>query len=142
MGKRLHMLQPPQKSEAPRVGLAGGEDAPPPLEQRPAFSLQYVDKKYCLSKCQKKEKAAFADTIHRLSRYTWAELMRSPRHGVGCEKIPQYHLTRPVPPHLTPDVTILAFRFFGKAPMVGYKHGRVFYVIWFDRKYTLYSHGR
>jgi hypothetical protein len=34
----------------------------------------------------------------------------------------------------------LAFRFFDKAPMVGYRKEEVFYVLWLDREFKLYQH--
>jgi hypothetical protein len=108
--------------------------------QYPSFSLRYCDPAYCISKCEISEKAAFADQLRILSQKTWAELYSSPRHGIGCEKIIQT-LNRPLPSHLQPDQTIIAFRFDGNKPMVGYRDGNIFYIIWFDRDYTLYDHG-
>jgi len=112
-----------------------------PLQQKPLFSLEYLNGKHCLSKCEKKEKAAFADTLHRLSQIPWIEIMGAPRHGLGHEKIEQKQIKASMPKHIKDDTNIIAFRFFGKAPMVGYKKGRVFYVLWLDRDRTLYSHG-
>jgi hypothetical protein len=34
----------------------------------------------------------------------------------------------------------IAFRCFGKAPMVGYRVQAVFYLLWLDRHFTLYEH--
>jgi hypothetical protein len=36
---------------------------------------------------------------------------------------------------------MLAFRFCDKAPMIGYRIGRVFTVLFLDRNHTLYPHG-
>ena len=45
-------------------------------------------------------------------------------------------------PHLTEDVQrLIAFRFAGNAPMVGYRVQAIFYILWLDRDFTLYDHG-
>ncbi len=42
-------------------------------QEHPIFCLQYLDKEeYSLNACTKEEKAAFADTLFRLSQLTWA----------------------------------------------------------------------
>ncbi len=110
-------------------------------QQKPHFSLEYLDREYCLSMCGKEQKAAFADTLHKLSQLTWAQLKNTGRHGSGYEKIEKHSLKRPVPSHITDDVNIIAFRFCGKAPMAGYRNRKTFYVIWLDINFSLYSHG-
>ncbi len=110
-------------------------------EQHPIFSLtNMVNDKYGLNNCQQVEKAAFVDTLYKLSRVTWAQINVSGRHGLGIEVIKQESIKASIPKNITNDTNIIAFRFYGKAPMVGYRDGRVFYVIWLDRNYTLYDH--
>jgi hypothetical protein len=46
-----------------------------------------------------------------------------------------------IPAHVTEDVTLLSFRFHGKAPMVGYRVGRIFHIVWLDHDFAVYSHG-
>jgi hypothetical protein len=72
---------------------------------------------------------------------TWNEIIQADRHGFGREKIPQSSIRRPMPPHVTEDVTIVALRFSGKKPMVGYQRDRTFHIIWFDCSFDLYDHG-
>jgi hypothetical protein len=112
-----------------------------PQQQKPLFSLEYLNGKHCLSKCEKKEKAAFADTLHRLSQIPWAEIMSAPRRGLGHEKIAKKQIKAAIPKHIKDDTNFIAFRFFGKAPMIGYKKDRVFYVLWLDRTLKVYNHG-
>lgn len=137
MSKRLLRKQ---KQDIGKRVLAHASDDTPPGKPHPLFSLRYVDRAYCLSSCTKKEKAAFADTIHKLSKIPWAEIETAPKHGSGYERIARSSLRRPVPSHVTEDTTIKAFRFFGRAVMVGYRSGDVFFVIWFDRRFKLYPH--
>jgi hypothetical protein len=110
-------------------------------QQKPIFSLYYLEKSHCLSDCTKEEKAAFADTLHKLSQLTWNEIISSPRHGSGCEKIAQNAIRQPIPSHIKSDINLLAFRFCAKAPMVGYREENTFHIVWIDRVFTLYDHG-
>ena len=99
-----------------------------------------MDDKYSLSNCEQEEKAAFADTLHKLSRVTWAQICTSHSHGIGSEIIKQECIKASIPKNITTDTNILAFRFYDKAPMVGYREDRIFHIIWLDRDYTLYDH--
>ncbi len=104
------------------------------------ISLRYLDKDYCLTKCDKDERAAFADSVRILTQKKWVELLSLNRHGQGYEKISQEQIKAKIPFQLTPDTNIIAFRFHKKKPMVGYRDGDIFYIIWFDRDFTLYRH--
>lgn len=112
-----------------------------PEKQKPIFSLHYLQKSHCLSDCDKDEKSAFADTLHKLSQLTWNEIISSPRHGVGYERIARNAIKASIPAHLQADINLIAFRFCAKAPMVGYREENIFHVLWIDRAFTLYDHG-
>lgn len=112
-----------------------------PEQQKPVFSLYYLRRDFCLSACSKDEKAAFADTLHKLSQITWNEISSSSRHGAGYERIRKDAIRSGIPAHLREDVNFIAFRFFGKAPMVGYRDENIFHVVWIDRAFSLYDHG-
>ena len=107
--------------------------------QRPVFCLQYLDHEYGLSKCQKEEKAAFADTLHQLSQRDWMDLKFASKHGSGCEKIHRDSIKGRIPTIATDEVTFLAFRFYGKKPLVGFRAGRILHIIWLDRTHSLYG---
>ena len=111
-----------------------------PEQQPPTFSLRYMSKEFCLSECTKDEKAAFADTLYKLSQLTWSQINSSDRHGSGYERIAQNSIKAAISAHITEDVNLIAFRFCGMAPMVGYRDGAIFYVIWLDRSFKLYKH--
>ena len=112
-----------------------------PETLHPYFSLQYHGRDYCLSRCQKDEKASFADTLHKLSKLTWQQIRASHRHQFGYEKIERNEIRAGIPPYITEDVNIIAFRFHKTAPMVGYRDRATFYVVWLDRDFSLYDHG-
>ena len=141
MSPRRRLRRPPP-TQGPRIRIPDTIDEPPD-QQPPLFSLRYLDRgRYSLAACQQREKAAFADTLDRLSQLSWGELRLSPRHGLGYEQIPRHAIRVPLPSHLTEDVQrLIAFRFVGNAPMVGYRVQAVFYILWLDRDFTLYDHG-
>ena len=140
MSPRQRLRRPPP-TQGPRLRVSDRTDEPPDA-QPPLFSLRYLDRRiYSLAACQQREKAAFADTLDRLSQLPWSELRLSPRHGLGYEQIPRQVIRAPIPPHITEDVQrFIAFRFFGRAPMVGYRVQAVLYILWLDRTFTLYEH--
>jgi hypothetical protein len=110
-------------------------------QEHPIFCLKYLDRNYySLRACTKEEKAAFADTLDRLSQLTWAEISKSHRHGLGYEKIARNSIRAAIPSHVKEDVIFIAFRFYGKAPMVGYRTDAIFHILWIDRDFTLYQH--
>lgn len=111
-----------------------------PEQQPPLFSLRYMSKEFSLADCTKDEKAAFADTLYKLSQLTWSQINSSARHGSGYERIARSAIKAAIPQHITEDVNLIAFRFYAKAPMVGYRDRATFYVIWLDRAFTLYKH--
>lgn len=100
-----------------------------------------VDRRYCVTACNSEQQAAFAVTLRKLSQLTWNQIVGSHRHANGHEKIEQCQIKGVFPPHITPEVNIIAFRFHGKAPMVGYRSNEIFHVIWLDHDYSLYPHG-
>ncbi|MCF8198238.1 MAG: hypothetical protein K9J42_05700 [Sulfuritalea sp.] len=111
-------------------------------EEYPAFSLRYLSPKWCITGCNQEGKAAFADKVRILTQKSWMEILNLPKKGQGFEKIPRDQIKAPIPPHVTEDVThFWAFRFHGKAPMVGYKSNEIFHVLWFDPDFELYDHG-
>lgn len=122
-----------------RLGLSTEVPADSIMGLNPVFSLTHVQPSCCLSKCTREEKASFADKIHVLCKLTWRDIFHSPKHANGLEPLP--HSAFNNVPDQFKNEKIVAFRFDGKKPMVGYRKRDVFYIIWFDRDFTLYSHG-
>jgi hypothetical protein len=87
------------------------------------------------------QKIALIDTLNKLSRLKWAELRLAPRHGLGYEKIERNALNFTLPNDIPADRSIIAFRFCGKAPMLGYRSAYgTFYIIALDGKFIAYRH--
>lgn len=82
-----------------------------------------------------------AEAMFRRRERTWRQLRSDDKHGLGSETISRDALKVALPPCVTDDATILAFRFKGKAPMVGFKLEGVFYILWLDRAFDVYDHG-
>lgn len=109
-------------------------------DQKPIFSLEHLQEKYCISDCNKDQKAAFADALRKCSQMTWNEIICAPRHGLGQEIISQDAIKVKKPLDLSPDTKLIALRFDGKAPMVGRREGRLFIIYWLDHNFSLYNH--
>ncbi|WP_439258024.1 hypothetical protein [Lonepinella sp. BR2271] len=118
--------------------LSENNDKKPPM-----FSFHQIGKRYCLSSCQSGEKIDLIDTLHKLSQLTWQELINSNRHGLGTEKIAHSAIKGSSVPDFIIDqnITLIAFRFSGKKPMVGYRENQIFHILWLDRDFSLYDHG-
>ncbi len=131
-------MKPPKAEQGKKVKTPSAVQGP--KKEHLTVSLRYLRKSHCLSNCDQEEKAAFADQIRQLTQLSWMEIGQKPRHGLGYEKIARTSLSVQLPDHLTPDVNIIAFRFSGLKPMVGYKDGETFHVLWFDRAFDVYPH--
>jgi len=115
----------------------------PNYDKKPlVFSLERLQSgSYCLSKLEKDDRAAFADSIFKRRLMTYVQLISEQRHGLGTEKIAKHSIKASIPKFITDDFNyFIAFRFNGKKSMVGYKVNNVFYVLWFDHDFSLYDH--
>jgi len=141
MSKVRNLLKPKQADKGER--LAAPKPVVDPENLPPKFCLRGLRGGYSVEDCEKDERAAFASRLYQLSRSKWSQLRQMPRHGQGYEKIDRKAIKGDaVPDEITAEVDIIAFRFYGKAPMVGdrSKDG-VFNILWLDRSFTLYDHG-
>lgn len=139
--RRKSRIRPRKVKGGKKIAAPQVKESIPAEQQPPVFSLQYLQKGYCITDCEQKDQASFALKMKRLSELTWNRIQSAPRHGLGYERIAQKAIKQPIPQHITQDVNLIAFRFAGKKPMVGYRDGRIFYVVWLDRDFSLYDHG-
>ncbi len=116
-------------------------ESSPPAQDKPVFSFHYLQDSHCISLCSTKQKASFVNTMRLLSKLTWQEIKSLPKHGLGSEKIPRNSMYATVPNQVAEDEALLAFRFFGRAPMVGIRRQQIFHIIWFDKDFNVYNHG-
>jgi len=139
MGKGSRRLQDPKKNTGKRVSVP---ETPNYDEMPPVFSLERLQQgQFCLSSLDQEHKASFADAMFRRRQMSWREIKQASRHGLGFEKISKGQIKAGIPQFITEEHEyFLAFRFKGKAPMVGYRVRNVFYVLWFDPNFELYKH--
>lgn len=134
----LHTVQP-QKSNRIKTPEAPDQS---PEDLHPIFSLANLKGKFCLSKCDKIHKAAFANTLHTLGKLTWSQIRKSDRHKLGYEHIPLKKIKGTVPKEFSDKEKALVFRFKGLAPMAGFREGQTYHIVWLDPKFKLYTHGK
>jgi hypothetical protein len=135
-GRRLKPARPKAGSriKTPVVELENPQALPP------LFSLADMQAGYCVSDCDREHQAGFAVALWERSKMTWLEITLAPRHGLGIEQINRTALKQPIPRKITPDVDFIALRFHGNAPMVGYRDGRIFHILWLDHDLSVYDH--
>jgi hypothetical protein len=105
----------------------------------PKFSFRYLDRKYCITRCTDQERVGFVNKMYQLSQQTWSQLRQAPRHGLGYEKIDRDSIRAGIPPARRKLHRIQVPR---PGAMVGYRSDDgTFYIVWFDRDFTLYDHG-
>lgn len=116
-------------------------DTPPPVDYgslKPAFSfreMKYRSKK-CLSMCDVKSKASVGDTLLILSQSIWHDLVS--RRISGYEKIPQNQFRVPLPPSITPDVSIIVFHFSRSGRIAGFRDKDIYHIVLVSPKHDLY----
>ncbi|MDR1451208.1 MAG: hypothetical protein LBI57_02560 [Helicobacteraceae bacterium] len=110
------------------------------LFQYPVFSFKEIKRGYGVDECNKDAKASLALKLSKIGSLAWIELQQADRHGLGCEKIAKSAIKAETN-FIPSDALLIAFRFYGKAPMIGYRCNLgVFHIVWLDRDLTLYKH--
>ena len=122
--KHLNALESPKSSE----------------NEKPFFCLSCVQDGYTISECTSEQRATYANKLSKWAQMTWVQLRQADRHGLGYEKNDNIQVLRPA--HVAEDATLIAFRFHGPLPVIGFRRDRVFYAVWFDRdpKGSIYRH--
>jgi hypothetical protein len=133
-------IKRPQSATSQRLTVPIPEHSPP-LAGYPTFSLFHLQDSHCIRKCTLDEKASFAEALRALSKLTWNQIRSTPHLGLGSEKIERGKIHAAIPNSIDEDVSFIALRFHEKKPMVGFRAGNVFNIVWFDRDFTLYDHG-
>ncbi len=113
------------------------------LGTAPVFGLSEMASDYCITRCSKPIRAAFASELRRLSQLSWGQIHSTHRKGMGCEKIYLKQIRKQaVTNALTEDIDSLrVFRFGGNGRMGGYKKEDLFQTIFVDENFEVYDHG-
>lgn len=119
---------------------SGAKDSPD--TQSPLFSFEKMalNSGYSVDCCDADNQAAISKRLFKLSQMKWRDIRQAPRHGLGTETIARASLSAPLPTSVTEDTTILALRYNGLRPMIGYREGRVFYILLIDHNFSAYDH--
>ncbi|MFZ5959809.1 hypothetical protein ACOXVJ_20100 [Pseudomonas knackmussii] len=132
------------KERGPKSSSLLKERAAPaesPEQKPPLFSFEFMQPAYCVSECTADERGQVLSKMRTLSQMTWQQIKQAPRHGLGFEIIGRDSFKAAIPTFLTPEINLISFRAIGMAPMVGYRDGRIFHILWIDRDFTVYDHG-
>lgn len=135
------------KGPEPKANPFGGKSVaqPAPVDPNklpPIFSFEYMADGggYSVNCCDRDHRAALAARLFLLSRVTWMQIQQSQRHGIGSEKIARNNIKPPIPAKVTEDASLLALRYNGLCPMVGFRDGRTFNVLFIDHSMDVYPH--
>ena len=134
-------IKQPALEQRGKVRLPSQSDIQRPDELHPAFSFEHMMPGFDVEDCEKDDRAALSLKLLKLGKMTWAQIKQCPRHGMGFETLDRKSIKAGIPPFITPEVRLLAFRFSGMKAMVGYRIGRTFFIVWLDRNFSLYDHG-
>lgn len=133
-------LKAPQADQGARIKAHASSNETPDAK-KPIFCFEHMVNGYCVETVSKDQKAALADALFKRSRMTWGQLKLAHRHGLGYEKIGRGSFKVGIPACVKEDVDLIAFRFMAMAPMVGFRDGQVFRVLWLDHNFSVYDHG-
>lgn len=112
-----------------------------PNHKHPVFCFKHLQKGFNFEKCTADEQRLFLNQIVKLSQMTWEEIERSPRHGMGTEKISKDSIKPNFPAFLTDDVNyLLALRFQAKKPFLVHRDRFICHVIFIDNNFSVYNH--
>lgn len=140
MGSKFKKKKPPRKTPTKVREKENPTKHSTNLAQ-PIFSLHYLQSDFCITICGREDQARFLDKLVGLSRLTWQQISSSGRHKMGTEIIPRSAIIPRIPSSIPKDAPLLAFRFSGLKPMVGFRSDQIFHIIWFEREFdTLYKH--
>lgn len=130
----------PDKS--PFGGKASPQTPSDTSRDTPIFSFEFMKSGsgYSVTCCDATHRAALAAQLFLLSQKTWLEIQQAPRHGQGAEKIPRSSIKAPIDRRVTEEVRFLALRYYGRHPMVGFRDGRTFNIMYIDHTMDVYPH--
>lgn len=138
----IHIMKRDRSGKAPFDKKVGAASSDNPDTMPPIFSFEKMrdGSGYSVNCCDQENQAAAIKSLFKLSRLNWQEIRNAPRHGLGTEKISRTSLKAAIPSGISEDVTFLAIRYNGKRPMLGYRDGRTFFVIFLDHNFSAYDH--
>lgn len=136
MGKGRGRGQPPKASDQEVAQRSVPKD-----DGHLLLSLRHIQPRFSVEEMSERQRSDFLVKWAKRCGFTWAELQRHQKHGLGFEMLPRKHFRPQVPESLEED-SYMVFRHGGNLPFAGFKAGDTFYVLWIEVKYgDLYKHG-
>jgi hypothetical protein len=113
-----------------------------PNQLPPVFSFEYMveGNGYSVTCCDRDNQAAVTARMFLLRQVTWLQIRQAQRHGIGSEKIARTAIKPAIPARVTDDAELLALRYNGLRPMIGFRDGRVFNILFIDHTMDCYPH--
>ena len=106
-----------------------------------AILSEHLHPSYGIDACEKDDQAAFAERICKLGKLSWKTIHLADKHSVGSETISPNSI-KTTKPDCIGGRPLLALRYSGKKPMVGFRDGRILHILWIERQFgELYDHG-
>ena len=105
----------------------------------PAFSFEYVQEDYCLSKWEAKKIKSLIQKLGKLEKHTWSEIQVQLIYQYS--KVDKTGIKVKIPDFITPDVNIYYMKPFGsdnKYRIFGIRDKHNFKFLWFDDKHEVY----
>ena len=96
--------------------------------------------KYSPEKCNLEDLNQLMQQMRNLSQLTWNQVDSASRKGLGYEKIPLAEVKAPT--DMFKKDRAVVFRFNGEKPMLGYREGNTYHLVYLDHDFTAYPHGR
>ncbi len=136
-GKGKIKGQEPNKGSKIKLSITGEQKI-----DYPVFCFRHLHQNYSLESCQTEDREKLVERLYQLSKMSWQDIQLSNKHGFGSEKIKRHTIKPSIPKEISEDVDFfLALRYNGKKPIVGYRNGAIFHLVYIDYNFTVYSHG-
>jgi len=106
----------------------------------PVFCLRHLQPGYDVDNLSKDERCHLLGRLRLLSKLEWRQIEQTHRHGMGKENIARTAIRPPLPSVVTTDIKLWSLRFSGIKPMIGFRVGAVFHLLWIDHNFSVYPH--
>lgn len=104
------------------------------------LSFRHIQPKFGVGEMNERQRSEFLVKWEKRCGFTWVELQRHQKHGLGYEMLPRRQF-KPVVPESLEDEKYMVFRHDGNLPFAGFKAGDTFYVLWIETRFgDLYRH--
>lgn len=134
-------IKDPKKSGGQNISAPQTSKDTPGQLTHPVFCLRHLQPKYDVEDCEADDQRQLIKKFRTLSKMEWSAVEQAPKHGLGKETIERTSMKVALPTFITKDVKLWSIRFSGKKPMVGFRAGAVFHVVWLDHDFSVYNHG-